>query len=315
MQLSKICSAGFYICALLSALLPCRLPGAPGIEVDGISYGKSQDIIFSAPGGIFYDRRRGEIYVTDSGSSSVLVFGPGGDFLYSFTHCVPAQERGAAGEPRDIVVDSRGIMYLTDVLSQEISILNTRGVKVGSISPGDFEDFHGKQIYPQYMAIDDRDTLFVTLDGDAKEILVLDPEQRLVRRLFGAGEGFGVLTGISLDRDGNLMVTDIGGGFCVQVYSRGGAFLRGFGKKAIGDENFSHPHGLAATADGDIWVVDSFRQVLKRFSKEGRYKEMVGGFGIGPGDLRYPVDIASDLDRIIIVVEKIGRRFQILRVK
>ena len=113
----------------------------------------------------------------------------------------------------------------------------------------------------------------------------------------------------------DVVVTDAEGPTCVKVFSRKGDLLREFGLKAIGDENFSHPHGVACTSDGDIWVVDSFRQVLKRFSEDGIFKEMVGGFGVRPGDMQYPMGIATDGVDGLCVVEKVGRRFQMLRVK
>jgi DNA-binding beta-propeller fold protein YncE len=295
-------------------IMPRYLDALPGITVENVTYGKSRDVIFNSPVGIFYDSRRGEVYVTDAGSSSLLIFNSQGDFLFSFPHWVRRGGRDVPGEPRDIVVNSRGVMFLTDALSQEIDLFNTRGVKIDSIDPKVFEVNEEKTAYPQYMAIDQWDTLYVTLEGDSKEIVILDPASyKVVRRIEGVEGGFGILTGIALDKDQNIMITDILGPYCVQVYSKKGDFLLGFGQRAIGDENFSHPRGLACTGDGDMWVVDSFRQVVKRFSQDGSFKEMVGGMGIMAGDLQYPFGIVSDLKQKLYIVEKVGRRFQILR--
>ncbi|MFQ6104264.1 MAG: NHL repeat-containing protein [Candidatus Glassbacteria bacterium] len=289
-------------------------PSVSAVKPEVVSYGKSGNIIFKSPAGIFFDSRQREIYVTDSGSSSVLIFNESGEFLFSFPHWVRRGGEKVKGEPRDIVVDSRGLIYLTDSLSREIDVLNARGIVIDYINPLEFEAYQGRIVYPQYMAIDPHDTLFVTLDGDVKEIMVLDPEYNLVRRMeVEQEEGFGGLSGIALDKQGNVLITDIYGHSCVGIYSRSGRLLQSFGRKAIGDENFSHPHGLACTGDGDIWVVDSFRQVVKRFSPAGEFKEMVGGFGIMPGDYQYPVGITSDLGKRLFVVERVGRRFQILR--
>jgi len=285
----------------------------PDVTVENVTYGKSQNLIFQAPSSIYYDTRKAEIYVTDSGNASVLIFNSQGSFLFSFRHWVKRDGRVIPGEPRDIVVSGRGYMYLTDALSREIDIISVRGEKIETIDPGDYKPYRDKVVYPQYMAIDPADTLYVTIDGDVKEVLVLDPELRFVRSITGTGGGFGVLTGIALDESGRVLVTDIEGPECVQVYSRAGEFLFGFGVKAIGDENFSHPHGLAVTSEGDIWVVDSFRQVVKRFTRDGTFKEMVGGFGFRPGDQQYPIGIDSDQKDRIFVAEKVGRRFQILR--
>lgn len=307
------CKTVFIISIVL--MVPAGLSAFPGVSVEQVIYGKSIGIVFDTPAGIFYDVKKHEIYVTDSGNSNVLIFNSSGDFLFSFTHWVRRGGENIPGEPRDIVVNNSGIMYLTDALSQEIDVLNPRGVSIDRILPGSFKPFIGKMVYPQYMAIDQWDTLFVTLGGDAKEVLVLDPRHRLVRRITGTDEGFGVLTGIALHRGKDVIVTDAKGPTCVKIFSRKGDLRREFGLKAIGDENFSHPHGVACTGDGDIWVVDSFRQVLKRFSEDGTLKEMTGGFGVKPGDMQYPMGIATDGVDGLCVVEKVGRRFQMLRVK
>jgi hypothetical protein len=96
----------------------------------------------------------------------------------------------------------------------------------------------------------------------------------------------------------------------VQVYDPAGNYLFGFGEKEIGDPNFSHPHGVVTTAGGDIWVVDSIRQVIKRFDRTGRFLEMHGGFGVNAGDLLYPVGIAGNGRDRFVVLERVGARYQ-----
>lgn len=308
--LQRFAKASAFVC--LPVVIPECVPAGLGVTVDQVVYGKTEHLVFEAPRGIFFDAAKGEIYVTDSGSSSVLIFDSQGTFLHGFRHTVNDGGREVPGEPRDVVVDSRGMIFLTDILSRQVEVLSPRGITIDAIDPSAFEPFRGRNVYPQHLAIDSDDTLFITLEGDVREIIVLDPERRLVRRIRGVGDGFGRLTGVALDEGGNVMVTDVEGSHCVQIYSRSGTFLRGFGAHEVGDENFSHPHGLASTSDGDIWVVDTFRQVVKRFSADGSFKEMVGGFGVMPGDLLFPVGIAADNDETLYVVEKAGRRFQIL---
>ena len=48
-----------------------------------------------------------------------------------------------------------------------------------------------------------------------------------------------------------------------------------------------NPTALAATPDGELWVVDSSHNRLERFSAEGKYLSQFGGEGKNPGDEAY----------------------------
>jgi len=275
-------------------------------------FGPSRGVLFRNPQGIAFDRTRGEIYVADSGNHSISVFDLSGRHVFSIPYRVtdPRSGKVVTTEPRDIAVDQDGTIYVTDIISGVIHVRDMRGESVGKIDLSKKMDLTEGKIIPEYLHIDSLGNLFVTTTGDIHEVVMLDRDRDIIRRIGGVGEGFSFLTGVWVDEDGRIYVTDAHEVPCVQVFDRKGTYLFGFGDKDIGDENFSHPHGIATTANGDIWVVDSIRQVVKHFDHNGRYIDMLGGFGVNAGDLLYPNGIAGDGSGKLFVLERVGSRYQ-----
>jgi DNA-binding beta-propeller fold protein YncE len=153
------------------------------------------------------------------------------------------------------------------------------------------------------------------LDGAAGRILVCNLDGTLVRTIRGSGRGGLRLQApydIAFDPEGNLYVSDARG-MPVQIYDPSGKFLRGFGKHEMGAENFAIPAGIAVAPDGRILVADPIRQDVKIYDPDGAYYDRLGGaFGQAPGEMAYPTDVAAGKGGRVYVVERVGRRLQIL---
>jgi tripartite motif-containing protein 71 len=124
---------------------------------------------------------------------------------------------------------------------------------------------------------------------------------------------FSAITGLSVDAQGQLLVTDAQA-VPVQMFSSEGTLLLSFGAHDVGWHNFSLPYGVVSDGAGSIWVVDAVRQVVTRFDGRGRYTGVIGGLGVNVGDMYYPVAIAGDGARRLFVLEKNGARFQVFDV-
>jgi len=59
-------------------------------------------------------------------------------------------------------------------------------------------------------------------------------------------------------------------------------------------------------------VLDSIRQTIMIFTKEGTLLGREGGMGSQPGAVMYPTDIASNGSGKIYLVERLGSRLQVL---
>jgi DNA-binding beta-propeller fold protein YncE len=277
--------------------------------------GYSDSQLFSNPQGIFCDRWNKEIYVCDSGNHQVVIFDSTGFRLFRFNHWLGRQkgEEKILGEPRNLVVNKAGDIFLIDNLADFVDILDQRGNSVDKLVLQEIPEFENVKMRPEFLAIDSQDKLYVATSGEKVKIVVFDRDLNLIKHFGKKGEDKGELktiTGLWVDDEGKIYVTDADAFFCVQVFSPEGEFLFGFGGHDIKREDFSLPSGVTTTEDGKIFVVDELRQVVKAFNSEGKFLFWFGGFGVLAGDMRYPRYITGDGTDALFVVERVGARYQ-----
>ncbi len=287
------------------------------VTLKSVIAGYSAQSSFSNPQGIFYDKRFKELYVCDSGNHQVVIFDSSGYPIYHFKHWVEREGKRLTGEPRSLVVNSQGDIFLTDNLADYIDILNQRGENEDQIKLGPLLKLSSAKAIG--LAIDEKDNLYVSYRGEDKsELVVLDPDLQVVLQLKNDAQNqqnFGDVSGLWVDSAGKIYITDAIAEPCVKVFSKEGVYLVGFGKHDVGWDNFSLPSGIITTQEGIIWVVDAIRQVVKAFSPEGQYLQFIGGYGNRPGELDYPGAIAGDGGKTVFILEKSGARFQEFKVQ
>jgi DNA-binding beta-propeller fold protein YncE len=291
----------------------------------GDGYGRGRPL--KLPAGIWFDTHRKEIYVADRGNHKIAVFDPDGMPVRSFIHYV--QKHGPngkvalqPGEPRCVAVNSRGDIYIIDGLDDAVDVVDYRGHSFRRLRAADLVDRDeapaqpAQATTPTAVAVDDADRVYIATTGGRCEIVVLDPDGQVLRRFGRRGKERGELaavTGLFVDKRGRVLVTDAQG-IPVQGFSPDGEVQVAFGEHGLGPQNFSLPNGAVYDANGDIWVADAIRQVVRRFDAKGQLRDTIGGLGTGPGEMYYPVALAGDGDRLVIVLEKNGARFQVFQV-
>ena len=151
-------------------------------------------------------------------------------------------------------------------------------------------------------------------------ILKFDPNGRMVKH-FGAGM-FVFPHGISVDRQGNVWVTDGQGNGAVgqQVikFSPDGKVLLRLGTAGVpgnNPDNFNMPSAVLVAPNGDIFVADghggtSNDRVVK-FDPRGRYIKEWGIKGTGPGQFDIPHALAMDSRGRLFVADRNNNRIQI----
>ena len=105
-------------------------------------------------------------------------------------------------------------------------------------------------------------------------------------------ESLGVLTGIAVDRNGTVYVSDRGASK-IWVFDSLGRSQRGIGRKGQGPGEFQSPTGIAVGPDGRLWVRDIER--VSRFTLDratGRLTQYEAGFA-GPTMADWMNDRAS----------------------
>ena len=140
------------------------------------------------------------------------------------------------------------------------------------------------------------------------------------------GFGGGMLVqahGMTLDRDGNVWVTDAqikdGKGNQVFKFSPNGKLLMTLGKAGIaggGNDVFSGPCDVLIGQNGDIFVADGHiadspvNRIVK-FSKDGKFIKAWGKRGSAPGEFDTPHSLAMDSRGRIFVADRGNSRMQI----
>jgi DNA-binding beta-propeller fold protein YncE len=151
-------------------------------------------------------------------------------------------------------------------------------------------------------------------------ILKYDPSGKL---LMAFGEGmFQFPHGATVDRDGNLWVTDARGdatqGHQVFKFNPQGKVLMTLGKAGVSGSTpdlFDQPTDVVVSPAGDIFVTDSHRNGknnrVVRFTKDGKYVKEWGKKGTGRGEISEPHTIAMDSRGRLFVGDRENNRIQI----
>jgi sugar lactone lactonase YvrE len=128
--------------------------------------------------------------------------------------------------------------------------------------------------------------------------------------------------GATVDRDGNLWVTDARGngtiGHQVFEFSPDGRVLMTLGQAGVsgsGPALFDQPTDVVVSPEGDVFVTDSHRngknnRVVK-FTRDGRFVKEWGVKGSGPGQLSEPHSIAMDARGRLFVADRENNRIEI----
>jgi len=157
-------------------------------------------------------------------------------------------------------------------------------------------------------------------DRPEAPILKYDRAGKLLKS-WGAGM-FIFPHGATVDRDGNLWVTDSQGangkGHQVFKFSPDGTVLMTLGKAGVSGSTpdlFDQPTDVVVSPAGDVFVTDSHRngknnRVL-HFKKDGTFVKQWGHKGSGRGELSEPHTIAMDSRGRLFVGDRENNRIQI----
>lgn len=87
-------------------------------------------------------------------------------------------------------------------------------------------------------------------------------------------------------------------------------YTRSWGRKGTGTADFYLPYGIAADAEGNVYVADTYNSRIQVFDANGRFLRSWGQKGTGQGQLLLPYDIAVDRQGNVYVADTYNFRIQ-----
>ena len=90
-----------------------------------------------------------------------------------------------------------------------------------------------------------------------------------------------------------------------------GRFVRGFGQYRQGPGGLGRPKGVAVSEKGEVFVADSWQNMVQVFDREGRFLAVLTDEDGDKLDLGSPNGIALGAENRIYIVERLSSRLQI----
>ena len=297
---------------LLLALLtfPCGAHPESPPKLLYQSVGISPGIHYSRPMGIFYDVSRKECYVADTGNNQIVVCDENGTAFYRFPHRISEDDESKPGEPKELVVDHSGRIFLVDRIVNYIDVLDLRGRRIQKIYPAANQCEEPARFIA--LALGPDNDVYAALSCGVPTVSIIDSALNIRRDVVLAAPKSEdtCISGIAVDMSGNIYITDPCATKMVQIYDADGKLLNDFGEHNAGLENFSFPSGIVVMSNGNIWVLDTIRHIASCFSKDGEFITYIGGRGGQPGGFNFPSALSTDGTGLLFILERAGNRYQ-----
>ncbi|MDH4202812.1 MAG: 6-bladed beta-propeller [Phycisphaerae bacterium] len=235
---------------------------------------------------------QGKIYVCDVAQNNIKVIDianhtftifPGGRSLLS---------------PINIFIEPDGTKYIADSKGGCVLVYDANDKLVG---------FLGKQLRIKPVDLVVEEKLYLT-DANNNQVFVLDKRsgellQTLGKSMTAGEEGgpdeFAMISGLAIDSERNLYVTDKLKGL-VTKFAPDGAVLRTYSRPGSLPDCLVRGKGLKLDREKRLWVVDAGPAMAVKVyrNSDGRFLMIFGLSGTGPGQMYMPASIAIDYDNI-----------------
>jgi sugar lactone lactonase YvrE len=227
----------------------------------------------------------GPIFIADDGACVIWIAGEGNDFeIYAGTYgtCGYGGDGGAAtsaqlGNPGDLALDGAGNLYIADTANNIVRMVDRNGnisTVAGNVdSPAGFSGDHGAATIAQLNA-----PTGVALDN-AGNLYIADENNSRIRKVDLAG-----------------IITTVAGSN-QSGYSGDGGLAT--------SAKLHRPLGVRADGAGNLFIADSFSNVVRKVNPAGIITTVAGNFGMGSGysgdggpatsaQLNFPVFVSVD---------------------
>lgn len=193
-------------------------------------------------------------------------------------------ENASFNKPRGITLDAQGNVYVADSWNHTVRKINPAGMVTtlagtGSPDTKDGEGVQASLFIPSHIALDTQGNIYVdsgfcirkispsgvvtTLAGDKQEWPSVNGKGREAR--------FSNINGLTIDRQGNLYVTEF---HDIRKVSPDGVVTTINVKYGPSEAKFSALGGIAADAEGNLFVLEN--QTIRKISADGNVTTIAG---------------------------------------
>ncbi|XP_064643367.1 tripartite motif-containing protein 2-like [Lineus longissimus] len=192
------------------------------------------------------------IIVADKNNSRLQVFDMEGNYFTSFGQNMV--------KPKRIAVNSDGVVYVSDELSECVKMFNEHGCLVSRWGESLFKNPAGIAINSEgNIVMSDAERCFISIHTPSG-ILLTKFTSRMLEDTTVPNPYF-----LTVNADDNIIVSDSYNS-CVKVFSKTGQPMYRFGKGRL-----KCPRGIAVDQNGNILVVDSDNHRVLMFDPFGKY--------------------------------------------
>ncbi|MHC4111827.1 MAG: 6-bladed beta-propeller [Planctomycetota bacterium] len=242
---------------------------------------------------------QGKLYVCDVGKRLVEVLDLENHTFSYLTKDIRLME------PRSIYIEDDATKYVADKKAGAVFVFdkdnNLSAIfgRESKINPRDVV-VHGQRCY----VTDSNSNQVVVLNKTTGEEinrmgqkgLLEDPESPLALIELPPGQ-FLIIGDLTVDRQGNVYVTDIDAGRITE-FDKSGVYKRTIGSWGRGIHQFIRPKGIAVDKEDRIWVVDAAFQLTKIYDSEARLLLFFGLPDNKPGMMNMPAKVIIDYDNV-----------------
>lgn len=220
------------------------------------------------------------------------------------------------GSPISVAVDAVGRVYVGDGDSGRVSVFsrNWEYLYDLGIGAGEFQ-------LPVAISIEPVDGRVYVVDSKSHEVKVFRSDGSSDFSFGGAGDGDGLFSfpaGIFIDAPSDELYVVDQLNYRVQVFDLLGGYLRCIGGTNANPGGFfgrkrplNQPQGVWLDRAGRVLVSDAADGQVKVFDRNGNALASIGEFGVSPGGLRIPMDLAVDAHNRLFVAASNNARLEV----
>jgi sugar lactone lactonase YvrE len=228
------------------------------------------------------------IYVVDSHYRAIIVL----DLAKRKMSAFQAVRFGALDTPMGMFIDEDGYKYVADIGRKQVVVYDRNDEYVRAY--GSQGEYHATDVVVNGNKV-------YLCENQTHEVIVLDKQSgEVIQRIGGKGKDPGQFhhpSHLSLDKDGNLFVTDIIN-FRVQMFDQNGEYLRSFGEYGAGPGGMVRPKDHAISRDGRMYLSDAGMEIIQIFDVESADPLLAFGKYNTPGGTYMPYGVHIDYDNV-----------------